>query len=239
MTMTATVMTTKTTMGEMAGIHTLIGRRPPKIHRSETTLPRPYRALLSQLRSGHSVHPQSYFHWIGKATSPLCPLSDYFDDSVSHLFGCPAFRMSLIPDDFWRRPVLVAEFLSTHPSFSSLPPLLPPPPPPFPLDSPLFSPLSLPSSFSSSSSPTSSNSSSPLRAFAESIRRSHPPSRKPMIINTTKTTTMTKTITTDRKTGSTSRGFKIRPFASSLGATRQMPLTTFKTSAKCSRWVST
>ena len=168
MTMTAMVMTTKTTMGEMAGIYTLIGRRPPKIHRSETTLPRPYRALLSQLRSGHSVHPQSYFHWIGKATSPLCPLSDYFDDSVSHLFGCPAFRMSLIPDDFWRRPVLVAEFLSTHPSFSSLPPLLPPPPPPFPLDSPLFSPLSLPSSISSSS-PTSSNSNSQLRGVNSSI----------------------------------------------------------------------
>ena len=134
----------------------LLDGKLPDVHKSEETLPRPVRALLSQLRSGRSSKLNTYQHFVlGKIPSPSCPLCDTDDHTSQHIFNCPAAPTSLSLIHLWTKPCEVATFLSSLPTFSDLfppnppPPLPPPEPPPSPNNpprsplSPLFSPLSL------------------------------------------------------------------------------------------------
>ena len=110
----------------------ILGLIPPEIDPSELSLHRHYRTILSQLRSGHCPKLQSYLHSINAAPSPDCPLCPDVPETVQHLFSCPHNPTDLTPPALWSHPTLVAEFLSTHPSFSMLPALprpLPEPPP--------------------------------------------------------------------------------------------------------------
>ena len=102
----------------------------PDVDQSESILPRHYRSTLSQLRSGHCNNLAAYLHRVGRSASPSCPLCSSGDQTVHHLFSCPASPSDLSIIDLWQKPTRVAAYLSSHPSFS-LPPLtLPRPRPP-------------------------------------------------------------------------------------------------------------
>ena len=97
-------------------------------------LPPPdYKKTISQLHiSAVQEAIQSYLHSINAAPSPDCLLCPEVPETVQHLFSCPHNPTDLTPTALWSHPTLVAEFLSTHPSFSMLPALprpLPEPPP--------------------------------------------------------------------------------------------------------------
>ena len=113
------------------GNHPLLNQPAPSVNNSEQSLPRHYRSTLSQLRSGHCSNLANYQHRVGRSASPTCPLCGNGDQTVSHLFNCPASRTDLIVKDLWLRPKQVATFISSHPSFA-LPPLVAPPPRPPP-----------------------------------------------------------------------------------------------------------
>ena len=102
----------------------------PQIDPSESSLPRPYRSTLSQLRSGFCSKLQSYLHLINVAPSPLCPHCSTHPETTSHLFNCPTLPTHLTTSHLWSSPLEVAHFISTHPSFSLLLPLPRPPPEP-------------------------------------------------------------------------------------------------------------
>ena len=110
----------------------LLNSSPPEIDPSESTLPRPYRCTLSQLRSSHCSRLNSYLHSIGASPSSTCPSCNLAPDTTQHLFSCPNNPTNLSLIDLWTNPLDVAHFLSTHPSFTNLPPLPPPPPEPPP-----------------------------------------------------------------------------------------------------------
>ena len=105
------------------GVNPIIGIQAPDVHKSELLLPRPYRAVLSQLRSGHSLSLDDYLCRIGKVPTPSCEFCDAPCQDTAHLFECPTIPTRLSPLDLWKRPLEVATFLSIHPSFSHLPPL--------------------------------------------------------------------------------------------------------------------
>ena len=101
-------------------------------------LPRPYRSTLSQLRSGYCSKLQSYLHRVGRAPTPACPDCGSAPHTTEHLFSCPESPTDLAPADLWTAPLQAAQFISSIPAFSDLPPpfpvvpggLFPPPPPP-------------------------------------------------------------------------------------------------------------
>ena len=90
---------------------------------SERRLPRAHRTTLSQLRSGFSSALRDYRHRIGAEPSPECPECEDPCHSVPHLFSCPARPTDLSLGDMWERPLEVARFLLSVPSFSHLPEL--------------------------------------------------------------------------------------------------------------------
>ncbi|MCP4061384.1 MAG: hypothetical protein GY738_29760 [Pseudoalteromonas sp.] len=112
----------------------VLNHAPPDINPSEIPLPRHYRTILSQLRSNYCPKLQSYLHSINASLTPNCPScpADPTPETVHHLFSCPNNPTNLNPIDLWHNPHLVAAFLSTHPSFTGLPPLPRPPPEPPP-----------------------------------------------------------------------------------------------------------
>ena len=113
------------------GNNPLLAIPTPLINKSEQELPRHYRSTLSQLRSGHCASLSSYLHRVGRSASPTCPHCGTDIQTVHHVFCCTATPTDLSFIDLWDNPTRVANFLSTHPSFS-LPPLAPPrvrPPP--------------------------------------------------------------------------------------------------------------
>ena len=95
---------------------------PPPIGEEESSLPRPYRTTLSQLRSGFCRSLNSYQVRIGTTNNPLCPSCDEEPHTTQHLFTCPSHPTFLTPRDLWERPGLTSEFLSSLP-FLNLPPL--------------------------------------------------------------------------------------------------------------------
>ena len=117
----------------------VLDRAPPPVDPSEARLPRHYRTSLAQLRSGFSSAMGDYLFKVHRRTSPVCPEcsgdenTEQFDHTVRHLFSCQTHPTDLRPVDLWDRPCEVANFISTLPSFSHLPPLPPPPPEPPPL----------------------------------------------------------------------------------------------------------
>ena len=86
----------------------------------------------SQLRSGFSSAMRDYRHGIGAEPIPECPECADPCHSVPHLFSCPARPTDLSVGDMWERPLEVARFLLSVPSFSHFPELPPPPPEPPP-----------------------------------------------------------------------------------------------------------
>ena len=110
----------------------LLGVSPPAVSASERRLPRAHRTTLSQLRSGFSSAMRDYRHRIGAEPTPECPECADPCHSVPHLFSCPARPTNLSVGDMWERPLEVARFLLSVPSFSHLPELPPPPPEPPP-----------------------------------------------------------------------------------------------------------
>ena len=115
----------------------ILGGRLPTVNKAEKSLPRHTRCVLSQLRSGHCAHLNSYLHRIGRVPSPTCPDCGAADHTVPHIFSCPSHPTRLSPRSLWTKPVEAATFLLTLPSFSDLPPLVPPRPPPPPEPPPL------------------------------------------------------------------------------------------------------
>ena len=110
---------------------------PPEVDPSERMLPRPYRSTLSQLRSGYCSRLQSYLHRVGRAPSPACPDCGSAPHTTEYLFSCPESPTDLAPADLWTAPLQAAQFISSIPAFSDLPPFpvipggpFPPPPPP-------------------------------------------------------------------------------------------------------------
>ena len=108
----------------------VLGHRAPPIHKAEKRLPRAHRSAMAQLRSGYSNNLNSYLVRVGRADSSTCPRCSLDEQSPSHLFSCPRDRTYLNPVDLWLRPRESASFLTSHPSFSNLPPLPPSPRPP-------------------------------------------------------------------------------------------------------------
>ena len=108
----------------------VLGHRAPPIHRSESRLPRAHRSAMAQLRSGYSNYLNSYLVRVGRADTSTCPRCGVDEQTPAHLFSCPRDRTYLNPVDLWLQPRESASFLSTHPSFSHLPPLPPSPRPP-------------------------------------------------------------------------------------------------------------
>ena len=107
----------------------ILDRPPPNIHEEETLLPRNIRSTLSQLRSSHCQRLKSFQHRIGKTPDELCPECGILPHTSSHLFSCLSHPTSLNPVDLWENPWEVAQFLTTLPQFSHLPPPGPRPPP--------------------------------------------------------------------------------------------------------------
>ena len=99
----------------------------PKINPIESGLPRPTKATLAQLRSGHSSRLNDFQHRIGKINYDFCPECLVGHASLNHLFDCPAHPTQLRPVDLWTHPWEVAAFLTTIPAFSQLPAVGPPP----------------------------------------------------------------------------------------------------------------
>ena len=119
----------------------VLGTEPPPVAAEELLLPRPYRSILSQLRSGYCLALNSYLERVGRAPSDLCPSCHTSPHTTSHIFTCTAHPTTLSPRDLWERPCLTSTFLSSLPFFD-LPPLPPPPPEPPPLPPPARGPAS-------------------------------------------------------------------------------------------------
>ena len=110
---------------------------PPEVDPAERMLPRPYRSTLSQLRSGYCSRLQSYLHRVGRAPSPACPDCGSAPHTTEHLFSCPESPTDLVPADLWTAPLQAAQFISSLPAFSDLPPFPVIPGGPFPPPTPL------------------------------------------------------------------------------------------------------
>ncbi|KAF2360279.1 Reverse transcriptase domain [Trinorchestia longiramus] len=112
-----------------AGPNRVLQLSPPPISEEERSLPRSTRALLSQLRSGHSRALNSYQARIGAVQDPTCPACGAAVQTTSHLFSCPNTPTHLTPLDLWLDPLSTATFLSSVPSLSAYfpPPIRPPP----------------------------------------------------------------------------------------------------------------
>ena len=111
-------------------VNKVLQARPPAINNLERSLPRPTRAVLSQLRSGYCSRLNNYRFKIGASASATFPNCNAAPDSASHLFECPAHPTTLSTVDLWERPWDVAAHLTGVPAFADLPDPGPPPPPP-------------------------------------------------------------------------------------------------------------
>ena len=116
-------------------VNRVLGIRPPPVHKSERRLPRDWRCVLTQLRSGFCKLLQSFLNRIGRSPSNICPHCGSLPDTTTHLFSCPSYPTALNPIDLWLRPCEAALFLSSSPSFAHLPTIDPPPPRPPPAPS--------------------------------------------------------------------------------------------------------
>ena len=110
----------------------LLDAPAPLVSGEELSLPRPARTALSQLRSGYCAALNDYQFRVGRSPTADCPLCNRSEHTVSHLFNCPEQPTVLDIHDMWSNPVDVANFISSLPFFSYLPPLRRPPPEPPP-----------------------------------------------------------------------------------------------------------
>ena len=98
----------------------MLGATAPRIDASESSLSRPIRAVLAQLRSDHCAKVGDFQLRIGKSTDDICPECQLASDTVSHLFHCPAHATNLSIVDLWKQPREVASHLSSIPAFNQL-----------------------------------------------------------------------------------------------------------------------
>ena len=90
--------------------------RQPDISETETSLRRPQRTTLSQLRSGHCHLLNSYKHRIGREDDPQCKDCGYDNQDVNHLFDCPAHPTVMSPTKLWSMPAdMIGEFVYLDP----------------------------------------------------------------------------------------------------------------------------
>ena len=86
--------------------------RPLDISETETSLRRPQRTTLSQLRSGHRHLLNSYKHRIGREDDPQSKDCGYDNQDVNHLFDCPV----MLPTKLWSMPAdTIGEFAYLDP----------------------------------------------------------------------------------------------------------------------------
>ena len=86
------------------------------ISETETSLRRPQRTTLSQLRSGHCHLLNSYKHRIGREDDPQCKDCGYNNQDVNHLFDCPAHPTVMSPTKLWSMPAdTIGEFAYLDP----------------------------------------------------------------------------------------------------------------------------
>ena len=86
------------------------------ISKIETSLRRPQRTTLSQLRSGHCHLLNSYKHSIGQEDDPQCKDCGYDNQDVNHLLDCPAHPTVMSPTKLWSMPAdTIGEFAYLDP----------------------------------------------------------------------------------------------------------------------------
>ena len=100
----------------------LFNAPPLLVDAAEVSMPRPYRPALSQLRSGYCVAVNHYQFRVGGFMTAICPECTRADQTVPHIFACPAHPTYLSLEDLWTDPVVVASFISSLPSFNYIPP---------------------------------------------------------------------------------------------------------------------
>ena len=83
----------------------------PKIHRSETLLPRNTRATFCQLRSRYSSILNSYLARINPEVTDNCPECGQANHTTNHLFNCPSKPTNLTTRALWDDPIDAARFL--------------------------------------------------------------------------------------------------------------------------------
>ena len=92
-------------------VNRVLRDRPPDISETETSLRRPQRTTLSQLRSGHCHLLNSYKHRIGREDDPQCKDCGCNNQDVNHLFDCPAHPTVMSPTKLWSLPAdTIGEF---------------------------------------------------------------------------------------------------------------------------------
>ena len=95
----------------------VLGDHPPPINTEETTLRRPQRSTLSQLRSGHCRLLSSYRNRLDRLVPASCPDCGSDPQDVQHLFDCREHPNALTPVDMWNKPVnSIREFAYLEPS---------------------------------------------------------------------------------------------------------------------------
>ena len=108
----------------------VLGTLPPQVNAEELSLPRRSRTTLSQLRSDCCSSLNGYLGRIGAVLSDLCPSCLASPQNTRHIFECPSHPTPYVPEDLWKQPRGVSEFLSTLPFFSLAPVERPAPEPP-------------------------------------------------------------------------------------------------------------
>ena len=98
-------------------VNRVLRDRPPDISETETSLRRPQRTTLSQLRSGHGHLLNSYKHRIDREDDPQCKDCGYDNQDVNHIFDCPAHPTVMSPTTkLWSMPAdTIGEFAYLDP----------------------------------------------------------------------------------------------------------------------------
>ena len=117
---------------ESIGPNRVLNGPAPEVHVEELRLPRAYRSVLSQLRSGFCRHLNDFGHVIGTSTISACPSCGAGVHTVRHIFNCNNHATTLTLENLWTEPVKTASFLAGLPFFGHLQPLERPPPEPPP-----------------------------------------------------------------------------------------------------------
>ena len=87
------------------------GDAPPKIHETESSLPRVCRTPLAQLRNGYCRLLNSYMSRIDEEIEDVCPNCNNPGHKKQHLFECQANTTELTVDALLKQPVDASAFL--------------------------------------------------------------------------------------------------------------------------------
>ena len=90
----------------------LLNGRPPPIATAKQTLPRKTRAILSQLRTGHSRILGLYMNRIDPAARNHCRSCGQSPHDTHHLFDCPSTPTTLTVETLWTAPIEAIKHLN-------------------------------------------------------------------------------------------------------------------------------